>query len=363
MIEVERLKEQDIAEERERQRLEIEEEAERERLRLEEEERAETQKLMIMAENAEISKTQEQEKPKKKTFFGISLDKLMSSNNKNEAEQDAVTQESYEVNNDIFSSHSSHELEYSEDSGESFEYAQNKDVSNEVEKEIIIPGLVLEEEEISALINPDSNIPLETQNSEDSNSISSEKEKMLAGELYIAWGDDFIIDKRRARNLLKEFNTIDVEDKKATVTILKELFKEIGEYIHIEPSFKCDYGYNISVGDNFYAGEGCAIFDSAKVTIGDNCIMSPRVSIHTLSYPLEVGSRSSGYEYAKPVKIGDNVWIGGNAVINPGVTIGNNAVIAPGSVVATDIPDNVYVEGNPAKIVKNLNTEKEELDK
>ncbi len=228
--------------------------------------------------------------------------------------------------------------------------------------EINIPGLELDEQEISALINPESTQSSEPESSDESTNQTSlsEKEKMLAGELYIAWGDEFTKDKRRARNLLKQFNNIDVEDKKLTASILKELFNEIGEYIYIEPSFKCDYGYNITLGNNFYAGEGCIISDSGKVTIGDNCIMSPRVAIYTLAYPLNQESRISGYEYAKPVTIGNSVWIGGGAIINPGVTIGDNSVISPGAVIVEDVPSNVLVSGNPAKIIKELNNEKDD---
>lgn len=188
--------------------------------------------------------------------------------------------------------------------------------------------------------------------------IATEKEKMLAGELYIAWGDEFINDKRRARKLLKELNDTDVEDKKSTLKILKELFGSTGEAIHIEPQFKCDYGYNIHVGDNFYASYGCVILDSAEVRIGNNCILSPQVGIYTSNYPLDPRKRAIGYEYAKSITIGNNVWIGGGAIINPGVTIGDDVVIAPGSVVIGDIPAHVLVGGNPAKIIKQIETER-----
>ncbi len=181
-----------------------------------------------------------------------------------------------------------------------------------------------------------------------------EKAKMLAGEMYIAWGDEFVDDRRQARKLLKEFNNTDPEDKRMTHTILAKLFGKVGEYVHIEPNFKCNYGYNIEVGDNFYAGYSCVIVDNARVKIGDNCIISPQVGIYTLAYPLNSNKRVAGYEYAQSVTIGDNVWIGGGSTINPGVTIGDNVVIAPGSVIVSDVPNDVLVGGNPAKVIKNI---------
>ena len=184
--------------------------------------------------------------------------------------------------------------------------------------------------------------------------VKTEKEKMLEGEQYIAWGDEIVTDRRKARRILNAFNHTDPEDKKQTTVLLKELFGAAGEYIHIEPDFKCNYGYNIHIGDNFYAGYNCVILDNAKVTIGDNCIMSPHVGIYTLAYPISAKKRMAGYEYAHPVTIGDNVWIGGGTIINPGITIGNDVVIAPGSVIVSDVPDGVIVGGNPAQIIKEI---------
>lgn len=168
----------------------------------------------------------------------------------------------------------------------------------EDDREIQIPKLQLDEAEIAALIRPVKDDASEeekilenigTASTEIEVHIKTEKEKMLAGELYIAWGDEFANDKRRARRLLREFNNTDVEDKKATIKILKELFGSTGEYIHIEPNFRCDYGYNIHIGDNFYAGYECVILDSCQVKIGNNCILSPQVGIYTSAYPLNSG--------------------------------------------------------------------------
>ncbi len=122
--------------------------------------------------------------------------------------------------------------------------------------------------------------------------------------------------------------------------------------MYIEPAFRCDYGSNIFVGENFYANFDCVILDVCRVTIGDDCLLGPRVSIFTATHPVDPVLRRSGLEYGKPVRIGDNVWIGGNAVINPGVRLGNNVVVASGAVVVKDVPDNVVVGGNPARILK-----------
>ena len=170
--------------------------------------------------------------------------------------------------------------------------------------------------------------------------------------LYIPWGEERVRDRKRAKTLLRELNNTDPDDRRLTHTILEKLFGRIGDFIHIEPQFKCSYGYNIEVGENFYAGYNCIILDEGKVRIGDHCVISPQVGIYTLGYPLDAKKRFAGYEYAKDVTIGNCVWIGGGSIINPGVTIGDNVVISPGSVIHFDIPDNVLVAGNPARIIK-----------
>lgn len=182
----------------------------------------------------------------------------------------------------------------------------------------------------------------------------SEKQKMLEGKEYIAWGDEMSEDRKNARRLIRAFNLADPEDEKQKKIILKELLGKSGEYIHIEPDFKCEYGYNILVGDNLYIGYNCVILDQAKVTIGDNCIISPQVGIYTLAYPVNMERRLAGYEYARPVTIGNNVWIGAGSIIKPGTTIGEGSVIEPGSVVDSDIRDHVIAGGNPAKVIKEI---------
>lgn len=182
----------------------------------------------------------------------------------------------------------------------------------------------------------------------------SEKEKMINGELYLA-GDPQLVEERvNARRLTREFNvTLETENSKRE-SLLKQLFGSIGKAIYIEPTFRCDYGYNIHVGENFYANFDCVILDVCPVHIGVNCFMAPGVHIYTATHPLDPVERASGAEFGKPVTIGDNVWIGGRAVINPGVKIGHNVVIASGAIVTKDVPDNVVVGGNPARIIKEI---------
>lgn len=127
--------------------------------------------------------------------------------------------------------------------------------------------------------------------------------------------------------------------------------------MHIETPFRCDYGSNITVGNNFYANFNCTILDVGKVVIGENVMFAPNVSLYTAGHPVHPDSRNSGYEYGIAITIGNNVWIGGNVIVNPGVTIGNNVVIGAGSVVTKDIPDNVIAVGSPCRIVREITEE------
>ncbi|AKG34819.1 maltose acetyltransferase domain-containing protein [Paenibacillus durus] len=182
----------------------------------------------------------------------------------------------------------------------------------------------------------------------------SEKEKMLNGELYQAADPELVKDRLNARRLTRLYNqSLETDDEHRT-ELLRELFGSTGNHYYIEPSFRCDYGYNIHVGENFYANYDCVFLDVCEIRIGDNCFLAPGVHIYTATHPLEAQDRISGAEFGKPVTIGHNVWIGGRAVINPGVKIGNNAVIASGAVVTKDVPDNVVVGGNPAKVIKQI---------
>ncbi|WP_062514577.1 maltose acetyltransferase domain-containing protein [Halobacillus sp. KGW1] len=184
--------------------------------------------------------------------------------------------------------------------------------------------------------------------------MKSEKEKMIAGEFYDPTDRELLEGRRRSRRLVRRLNDIEEEDEAARAEVLKELFGSTGEQLYVESTFRCDYGYNIHVGEDFYANFDCTILDGGKVTIGDQCMFAPGVHIYTNTHPTDAGERTSGIEFTKPVTIGNRVWIGGRAVINPGVTIGDDAVIASGAVVVKDVPDNVVVGGNPARIIKKL---------
>ncbi|WP_413112303.1 sugar O-acetyltransferase [Thaumasiovibrio sp. DFM-14] len=181
-----------------------------------------------------------------------------------------------------------------------------------------------------------------------------EKEKMLAGQYYDASDSTLVELRLKARLATEQFNATSAAHPEKRMRILKSLFGSTGEVIHIESSFNCDYGENIHVGENFYANFGCVILDVAEVRIGDNCFIAPQVGIYTATHPLDPVERRDGLEYAKPITIGDDCWIGGNATINPGVTLGNNVVVASGAVVTKSFDDNVVIGGNPAKVIKQI---------
>ncbi|WP_042166012.1 sugar O-acetyltransferase [Paenibacillus gorillae] len=181
----------------------------------------------------------------------------------------------------------------------------------------------------------------------------TEKEKMRSGELYHATDPQLVLDRQNASRLLRLYNqSLESENDRRTA-LLKELFGSAGSNLYVQPTFRCDYGYNIHIGDGFYANFDCVILDVCEVRIGHNCLLSPGVHIYTATLPLDAGIRASGAELGKPVTIGNDVWLGGRAIINPGVKIGDNAVIASGAVVTKDVPDNVIVGGNPAKIMNS----------
>lgn len=160
-------------------------------------------------------------------------------------------------------------------------------------------------------------------------------------------------EQKNARRLTQALNTIDRSDFEGIAGIVKELLGK-SEDAFINPPFYCDYGSHIEVGKNFFANYNCTILDVAKVTIGDNCLFAPNVSIYTAGHPVHPDTRNTMYEYGISVSIGDNVWVGGNVVICPGVHIGNNAVIGAGSVVTKDIPDNVIAAGNPCRVIREI---------
>ncbi len=182
---------------------------------------------------------------------------------------------------------------------------------------------------------------------------SEQKEKMIAGKVY-RFDDELHEVIFRTRKLTDEFNQTRYDDVDGRERIIRDLFGSVGAKVCVEAPFRCDYGFNIHVGDNFYANYGCVVLDSAKVTIGDHVFLGPNVQIYTPCHPIYAPARNEGYEYAKEVTIGDDVWIGGNVTIVPGAHIGSNVVIGAGSVVTGDIPDGVVAAGNPCRIIRKI---------
>lgn len=187
--------------------------------------------------------------------------------------------------------------------------------------------------------------------------MATNKENMIAGKLYMAGGEELAKDSKRSRMLTRLFNNTTEEQLEYRAELLKQLFESTGESLYVEPPFRCDYGSNITVGNNFYANFDCIILDVAKVTIGENVFFAPRVGVFTAGHPIDAGVRNTLLEFGTPITIGNNVWVGANAVINPGVNIGNNVIIGSGSVVTKDIPDNVIAVGNPCRVLREITEE------
>ena len=185
----------------------------------------------------------------------------------------------------------------------------------------------------------------------------NQKERMLAGLPYKAWLDGLAEERLENKRKLYRYNHLEPDQKEEQDALIHDIFGKCGDSILVEIPFHCDYGYNIEAGNNFFANYNLTILDVGKVKIGENVQIAPNVSIYTAGHPVHPDSRNSGYEYGIPVTIGDNVWIGGNTVINPGITIGNNAVIGSGSVVTKDIPDNAIAAGNPCRVVRMITEE------
>ena len=184
--------------------------------------------------------------------------------------------------------------------------------------------------------------------------MKTEKEKMLAGEAFKTGDPELMEDKKRARVLAEKYNRSSEDDLLLRKSILKELFGKCGEKIMIKPPFHCDYGYQISVGENFFANFDCVFLDAAPIQIGDNCMIGPKTCIYAISHPLDPIERQKGIGLPLKVIIGNNVWIGGGVTILPGVNLGNNVVVGAGSVVTKSFGDNVVIAGNPAKIIKKI---------
>ena len=181
-----------------------------------------------------------------------------------------------------------------------------------------------------------------------------EKNLMLSGKLYKAVDDELKQDFLYAKKITRQINLTAEDESEKRQLLFKQLFKSTGKKFYIEPPFHCDYGKNISIGENFYANYNLTVLDCSPVEIGDCVMLAPNVSILAAGHPLDAQWRNTGLEYGQPVKIGSNVWIGAGAIINPGVTIGDNVVIGSGSVVTKDIPADVVAVGNPCRVLRPI---------
>ena len=185
--------------------------------------------------------------------------------------------------------------------------------------------------------------------------MESEKEKMLTGKAYFPEDRTLKTDRKTAKELCTKINSISDSADANRKKLLQKLLRKCDENTIIEANFFCDYGYNITVGKSFYANHNCVMLDCAPITFGDRVFIGPNCGFYTAIHPINKKERAKGIEYAKPITIGSDVWIGGNVVILAGVTIGDDVVIGAGSVVTKDIPSNVVAFGNPCKPVKSTN--------
>lgn len=184
----------------------------------------------------------------------------------------------------------------------------------------------------------------------------TEKEKCQNGLLYDAnYDPELLSDRMACKDLCLEYNQLQSSDVEKKKELIKKIIKNSKNNITIESGFWCDYGYNIEVGEAFYANHNLVILDAAKVTFGNNVFIGPNCSFYTSGHPIDIERRIAGLEYAEPITVGDNVWFGGNVVVLPGISIGNNTVIGAGSVVTRNIPNNVIAVGNPCKVLKSIN--------
>jgi maltose O-acetyltransferase len=187
------------------------------------------------------------------------------------------------------------------------------------------------------------------------NADKSMRERMLAGELYIALDPELGTIQRRAQQLLYTFNLSHPDAAAERQSLIQDLFGELGANSEVKPPFQCDYGCHILAGEHLFVNYDCVILDCATVRFGDRVLVGPKVQIYTATHPLDPAQRRDGWEYAQPVTIGSDVWIGGGAIICPGVTLGEGSTIGAGSVVTRDIPAGVVAAGNPCRVIRHLN--------
>ena len=186
----------------------------------------------------------------------------------------------------------------------------------------------------------------------------SNKEKMMSGVLYDAFDKKLLKERLHAKDLCYKYNSIKVSNIKKRQKIIKKLFGKIGGVFNIESDFWCDYGYNIEIGDNFYVNHNCVMLDCAKIRFGNNVLIAPNCGFYTAAHPLDVNNRIKWLEFAHPITIGNNVWIGANTIVLPNVVIGDNVVIGAGSVVTKDIPSNSLAYGSPCRVIREIDNDK-----
>ncbi|MEU6407798.1 sugar O-acetyltransferase [Microbispora sp. NPDC046933] len=185
-------------------------------------------------------------------------------------------------------------------------------------------------------------------------SLEAQRAHILTGQMYNDLTDELVAARQRAVLLTNAYNDSFGAPQAHREALLRDLLDHVGPGAHFEPTFRCEFGYNISVGADFYANFDAVMLDGARITIGDNVLLGPRVSIYTSNHAIDPDERVAGACYAKPVTIGDSVWIGGGVIINPGVTIGDGAIVGSGAVVTRDVPARVIAAGNPARVLREI---------
>lgn len=184
--------------------------------------------------------------------------------------------------------------------------------------------------------------------------LEQQKELILSGKMYNDLTCELVAARENTVFLTNEYNASFGKPPEVREVILKKLLKSVGKGVHFEPNFRCEFGYNISIGNNFYANFDCIMLDGGGIEIGDNVLFGPRVGIYTSNHAADAWERVHGACYARPVKIGSNVWVGAGVHINQGVSIGSNSIIGSGSVVTKDIPPNVVAAGVPCRVIRPI---------
>lgn len=181
-----------------------------------------------------------------------------------------------------------------------------------------------------------------------------QKKRILQGLMYNDLTPELVAARKAAVDLTDEYNASYGEEPEVRGAILRKLVKYAGEGAFFEPGFRCEFGFNISVGKNFYANFGCVMLDPGEITVGDNVLFGPRVSIYTARHAFDAKERAAGACFAKPVKIGNNVWVGGGVHMDHGITIGDNSIIGAGSIITRDVPANVVAAGSPCRVIREI---------